>query len=749
LNRYQADLARFYLLDPILLKRRLQSKAKAGLFLVLLVMYQLSMLLAVLVMGIGQHVLSGSLVAVRGQGGMGSIGSKLWLASLVVSTAELYSIVLPLFNWLCHATVSALMGARLQRISDILRTRGRSILLRGSGIMHNYSALIHHFNPACRAARAFPELSISRLLLTLNDWDLPEPRRSSSTEALSTLVMPVQMVLTLYMRIPISLRMLISRLVFVVVINMVLLSLVTAYGVEALYYAAGAYILGVLHQMFLKDVEFTWVYSFFEWLQGRVEAVKNSAVRAAVHARSKIVAQNYDEEMDQLAEGAEGQSVGSVGLRAKPTQSPRQMGTRAVPHDESGDDMGFTNFYVTGVEGEGEGVEAEKRAARGETPAKVDPRAMPDPNELPSPTIDIALEDTMLIVDANKTRGRLPPIVGTDLSRSPKRRAATRPFRDRRARAPNESDLDADDDVEYDNDGAWRRRRATKSRARSRHSFRNASDYYDDSDRESGDRSDGEFRGRHRQRPQTGGRHRDGNRSGSRGSPSSPSRRPKSSGRVRSRGGERDRSFDRDRGRERHRDRERYSQRPSSSAKPSRPRTSDRNRPRSRQQRTRQRHGDRRSEREREGEDSLVFGGSMSSDVDVTDMTRELSTELLEGSFAGLHVGDTPSVLLDTNTTQLSTDAGAPPPVRRTAFGGFEQEENTESKSHDASLGFADEKRGGVSTPGPSTSLSNTPVGSQVLFVQESTADVIQEMDQQPAPEGAFLEDLDNLSVAE
>ena len=139
----------------------------------------------------------------------------------------------------------------------------------------------------------------------------------------------------------------------------------------------------------------------------------------------------------------------------------------------------------------------------------------------------------------------------------------------------------------------------------------------------------------------------------------------------------------------------------------------------------------------------------MSSDVDVTDLTRELSTELLEGSFAGLHVGDTPSVLLDTNTTQLSTDAGAPPPVRRTAFGGFEQEENTKSKSHDAPLGFADEKRGGVSTPGPSTSLSNTPVGSQVLFVQESTADVIQEMDQQPAPEGAFLEDLDNLSVAE
>ena len=40
--------------------------------------------------------------------------------------------------------------------------------------MKNQSnSLIQHFNPSCRTARLFPHLTVSRLLLSLNDYDLP------------------------------------------------------------------------------------------------------------------------------------------------------------------------------------------------------------------------------------------------------------------------------------------------------------------------------------------------------------------------------------------------------------------------------------------------------------------------------------------------------------------------------------------------------------------------------------------------
>jgi hypothetical protein len=40
-------------------------------------------------------------------------------------------------------------------------------------LMTDTSPLIQHFNPACRASRAYPELAVSRLLMSLNDFDLP------------------------------------------------------------------------------------------------------------------------------------------------------------------------------------------------------------------------------------------------------------------------------------------------------------------------------------------------------------------------------------------------------------------------------------------------------------------------------------------------------------------------------------------------------------------------------------------------
>ena len=41
------------------------------------------------------------------------------------------------------------------------------------------SQLLQHLNPACRAARKVPELSMSRLLISLTDYDMPMPKSYS------------------------------------------------------------------------------------------------------------------------------------------------------------------------------------------------------------------------------------------------------------------------------------------------------------------------------------------------------------------------------------------------------------------------------------------------------------------------------------------------------------------------------------------------------------------------------------------
>ena len=40
------------------------------------------------------------------------------------------------------------------------------------------SQVLQHLNPACRAARKIPELGMSRLLISLSDYDMPIPKNT-------------------------------------------------------------------------------------------------------------------------------------------------------------------------------------------------------------------------------------------------------------------------------------------------------------------------------------------------------------------------------------------------------------------------------------------------------------------------------------------------------------------------------------------------------------------------------------------
>jgi hypothetical protein len=57
---------------------------------------------------------------------------------------------------------------------DYLSKRSRFIMMRTAGQMRDAGALVQHFNSACRAARMFPALPVSRLLFSLNDSDVPQ-----------------------------------------------------------------------------------------------------------------------------------------------------------------------------------------------------------------------------------------------------------------------------------------------------------------------------------------------------------------------------------------------------------------------------------------------------------------------------------------------------------------------------------------------------------------------------------------------
>ena len=75
--------------------------------------------------------------------------------------------------WMKFVAVASIASSELRIFHAMLKERARFIITRTNGVVRNYNQMIQHANPACRAARTFPELAVGRLLLSLNDNDLP------------------------------------------------------------------------------------------------------------------------------------------------------------------------------------------------------------------------------------------------------------------------------------------------------------------------------------------------------------------------------------------------------------------------------------------------------------------------------------------------------------------------------------------------------------------------------------------------
>jgi hypothetical protein len=72
-----------------------------------------------------------------------------------------------------HILPCQLITRDIATVKQTLLRRSRVIVSRTSGLIRTHRAHIQHFNAACRAARQFPHLQVSRLLLAVNDHDFP------------------------------------------------------------------------------------------------------------------------------------------------------------------------------------------------------------------------------------------------------------------------------------------------------------------------------------------------------------------------------------------------------------------------------------------------------------------------------------------------------------------------------------------------------------------------------------------------
>lgn len=104
---------------------------------------------------------------------LGSRSTNLWLLVTLLSIAQEIFLFHPFKIWLLWILIYDHASMEVRDVYQHLINNARIMLRRSAGIMRDSNALVQHFNPACRAARMFPELPISRLLLSLNDRDIP------------------------------------------------------------------------------------------------------------------------------------------------------------------------------------------------------------------------------------------------------------------------------------------------------------------------------------------------------------------------------------------------------------------------------------------------------------------------------------------------------------------------------------------------------------------------------------------------
>jgi hypothetical protein len=107
---------------------------------------------------------------------IGSRSTNMWLAVTFIGLVQDIILLQPTKIFINFIVINGNVAHDVRQLCERLSKRSKLIMMRTHGMMRDADALIQHFNPACRAARMYPSLPMSRLLMSLNDHDLP-PRQ--------------------------------------------------------------------------------------------------------------------------------------------------------------------------------------------------------------------------------------------------------------------------------------------------------------------------------------------------------------------------------------------------------------------------------------------------------------------------------------------------------------------------------------------------------------------------------------------
>jgi hypothetical protein len=105
---------------------------------------------------------------------VGSRATNLWVLVTCLVIVQDLLVLQPLKILLNWWIITRSVASDARELVERLCLRSKLVMMRTTGLMRDADALVQHFNPACRVARMYPQLPISRLLMSINDFDIPE-----------------------------------------------------------------------------------------------------------------------------------------------------------------------------------------------------------------------------------------------------------------------------------------------------------------------------------------------------------------------------------------------------------------------------------------------------------------------------------------------------------------------------------------------------------------------------------------------
>jgi hypothetical protein len=112
---------------------------------------------------------------------MGSRSTALWMLVYILAVAQSIFLVQPAKIAVTWMLLNRGPSEEARRVWEGLSRHAVLLLRRSFGLLRDCDAMVQHFNPACRVARLYPALPVSRLLMSVNDADLQRfgvPRNS-------------------------------------------------------------------------------------------------------------------------------------------------------------------------------------------------------------------------------------------------------------------------------------------------------------------------------------------------------------------------------------------------------------------------------------------------------------------------------------------------------------------------------------------------------------------------------------------